>query len=224
MNFVDPLWQRALIDVARNKRVPVIFDEVASGLYRLGYKSCREILGVDPDIAAYAKLLTGGLVPMSVTLASNDIFSSFLGDSKAEALLHGHSYSAHPVGCIASIHALEAYINAVKGSSFYNETHVAQLSALASVQECMSLGTVLALKIKSRNGDTSSLVQSLVRRLNGKGYFIRPLGDVIYVMASLVTKPEESTKIVCLLQDVIIDEESDHNRKNEYQSHLNCVV
>mmetsp|Transcript_11419 Transcript_11419/g.16644 ORF Transcript_11419/g.16644 Transcript_11419/m.16644 type:complete len:107 (+) Transcript_11419:136-456(+) len=60
MKFIDPLWQRALMDVARAKFVPVIFDEVAAGLYRLGVSSCREIIQADPDIAAYAKLLTGG--------------------------------------------------------------------------------------------------------------------------------------------------------------------
>ena len=97
MKFVDPLWQRALMDVARSKSVPVIFDEIAAGLYRLGVASCREILKSDPDIASYAKLLTGGLVPMSVTLASDDVFSTFLGDSKAEALLHGHSYTGNIV-------------------------------------------------------------------------------------------------------------------------------
>jgi dethiobiotin synthetase/adenosylmethionine--8-amino-7-oxononanoate aminotransferase len=44
MKFIDPLWQRALIDVAKGHNVPVIFDEVASGLHRVGVKSCREIL------------------------------------------------------------------------------------------------------------------------------------------------------------------------------------
>jgi membrane protein CcdC involved in cytochrome C biogenesis len=46
MKFVDPLWQRALIDVAKAHNVPVIFDEVAAGLHRLGVKSCREILKI----------------------------------------------------------------------------------------------------------------------------------------------------------------------------------
>jgi dethiobiotin synthetase/adenosylmethionine--8-amino-7-oxononanoate aminotransferase len=228
MKFVDPLWQRALIDVARNKRVPVIFDEVATGLYRLGVKSCREIIGVNPDIAAYAKLLTGGLVPMSVTLASDDIFSSFVGDSKSEALLHGHSYSAHPVGCIASIHALEAYNDAISLENrkfpFFDELHVAQLSTLASVEECMSLGTVLALKVRSENGETSSLVQSLVQRIRENGCFIRPLGDIIYVMTSFVTERDECSTIIHLLQDAIIDEERNQKKNYVHQSNSLCVV
>ena len=98
MKFVDPLWQRALMDIARTKGVPIVFDEVASGLFRLGVNSCRKILKADPDIASYAKLLSGGIVPMSATLASEDVFETFLGDETSQALLHGHSYTAHPLG------------------------------------------------------------------------------------------------------------------------------
>ena len=55
MRFVDPHWQRALMDVACSKRVPIILHEIASGLSRVGVKSCREILGANPDIVSYAK-------------------------------------------------------------------------------------------------------------------------------------------------------------------------
>jgi dethiobiotin synthetase/adenosylmethionine--8-amino-7-oxononanoate aminotransferase len=47
----------------------------------------------------HAKLLTGGLVPLCTTLASESIYKAFLGSEKRDALLHGHSYTAHPVGC-----------------------------------------------------------------------------------------------------------------------------
>ena len=59
MLFVDPLYQQCLVEVARSRRIPVIFDEVFSGLWRLGRVSAAEILGEVPDIACYAKLLTG---------------------------------------------------------------------------------------------------------------------------------------------------------------------
>lgn len=68
-------------------------------MWRLGSRTAMERLGVKPDIACYAKLLTAGLMPMSVTLASEEVFGAFAGDSKAQALLHGHSYTAHPMGC-----------------------------------------------------------------------------------------------------------------------------
>jgi bifunctional dethiobiotin synthetase / adenosylmethionine---8-amino-7-oxononanoate aminotransferase len=85
--------------VCREERVPVIADEVFAGLWRLGHPSACQALNIQPDVACFAKLLTAGAVPMSVTLASEDVFKAFEGDSKAQALLHGHSYTAHPVGC-----------------------------------------------------------------------------------------------------------------------------
>lgn len=134
MVFVDPLFQRVLIDLVRADRdlfpasvpdgsaahsakdgtatwsgLPVVFDEVFVGLHRLGRPSASSFLGKDtkPDLACYAKILTGGLVPMSVTLASDAIFQCFWGDKKVDALLHGHSYTAHPMGCSVANKTLE---------------------------------------------------------------------------------------------------------------------
>ncbi|KAJ1327008.1 bifunctional dethiobiotin synthetase [Microdochium nivale] len=88
--------------------LPVIFDEVFVGLYRLGRFSAASLLGTSahPDISVHAKLLTGGLVPLCATLASTSIFRAFESDDKSDALLHGHSYTAHPVGCQVALESL----------------------------------------------------------------------------------------------------------------------
>ncbi|KAF9075993.1 pyridoxal phosphate-dependent transferase [Rhodocollybia butyracea] len=124
MIFVDPLFQRALVDVVRSPGLfpqedlaplphplPIIFDEVFTGFHRLGPLTPQTLLGpeIHPDIAVYAKMLTGGLVPMAVTLATKEVFDAFYysGDNeggrtkggKKDSLLHGHSYTAHAVGC-----------------------------------------------------------------------------------------------------------------------------
>lgn len=57
----------------------MIFDEVFCGLWRLGVESSRELLGEDPDVSCYAKLLTGGLVPMAATVATERVFDAFSG-------------------------------------------------------------------------------------------------------------------------------------------------
>ncbi len=79
--------------------LPIIADEVFTGLYRLGHKTSSGLIHLYPDISVHAKLLTGGLLPLSATLASESIFEVFLADGKEDALLHGHSYTANPVGC-----------------------------------------------------------------------------------------------------------------------------
>ena len=207
MKFVDPLWQRALMEVARAKRVPIVFDEVASGLFRVGVSSCREIIKMDPDIASYAKLLTGGIVPMSVTLTSEDVFETFLGDEKSQALLHGHSYTAHPIGCASALHALETYdaVLAKESSespirSFFDVDQVRQLSNLPLVEQSFSLGTVVAVTIRSDDsGGTGYAAGSrtgpIVKMLREQGVFARPLGNVLYIMSSPLTSREDCTRL-----------------------------
>ncbi|KIV95377.1 dethiobiotin synthase [Exophiala mesophila] len=153
MIFVDPLFQRTLITTVRAhphllgaepapsssqesspsqddplnwSGVPIIADEVFTGLYRLGRASSSSFLAssndsvnanstppiphtVAPDISVHAKLLTAGLLPLAITTASESIFSTFLSDSKTDALLHGHSYTAHPIGCMVGDKALNEY-------------------------------------------------------------------------------------------------------------------
>ncbi|GAA5974287.1 hypothetical protein JCM11641_006713 [Rhodosporidiobolus odoratus] len=96
---VDDSLRSSIDDTPVWRGLPIIFDEVFVGLHRLGRISASSFLATQPDIACYAKILTGGLVPMAVTLASDAIFRSFWTDKKVDALLHGHSYTAHATGC-----------------------------------------------------------------------------------------------------------------------------
>ncbi|KAJ3579137.1 hypothetical protein NPX13_g1418 [Xylaria arbuscula] len=127
MVLVDPLFQKTLVDVVRNNAsifgsdslstnspddkmwsgLPVVFDEVFTGLYRLGRPMAASFLDTHPDISVHAKLMTGGLVPLCVTLASESIFDAFASEEKSDALLHGHSYTAHPVGCQVALESLK---------------------------------------------------------------------------------------------------------------------
>lgn len=77
--------------LCRERGMPVIFDEVFTGCWRLGAPSAAALLGVQPDIACYAKLLTGGLVPLSATLASEGVFEAFQGGCGAAQ----HSAAQH---------------------------------------------------------------------------------------------------------------------------------
>ena len=62
--------------------MPVVLDEVFTGLFRIGGRTGGELAGIRPDIACYAKILTAGALPMAVTLATEDVFAAFDGTSK----------------------------------------------------------------------------------------------------------------------------------------------
>lgn len=232
MRFVDPLFQRVLIDVVRAREdlfamrdaplrtpaaprtehapgawrgLPVVFDEVFTGLFRLGFASATEVLGTTPDIACYAKILSGGLVPLAVTLATHDIFAAFADShEKAHALLHGHSYTAHPVGCAVANETLTLLDEMHRRGdwtphqrawghiwSFWDRAFVTRLSQHPRVTSAMALGTVLKIELADAHGGyASDAAASLLARLRQHGVHLRPLGNVVYAMSSLSTPAE----------------------------------
>jgi dethiobiotin synthetase/adenosylmethionine--8-amino-7-oxononanoate aminotransferase len=150
---------------------------------------------------------------MSVTLASEDVFESFLGDEKGQALLHGHSYTAHPVGCVSAIQALDAYEKVFADEEgdaslirqSFDIDEVIAMSHLPLVEKCFSLGTVLAVTIRPDEiGGTgyaaASRTTPIARHLRDHGVYARPLGNVIYIMASPVTSREECARVCRILK------------------------
>jgi len=132
-------------------------------------------------------VLTGGLLPLAVTLTSKSIFEAFLSDSKAEALLHGHSYTAHPIGCAVANETLAMLDKlalsddwiAAQGRwakddgqlspvwSLWDPGFVTAVSELPQVREVMAMGSVLAIKVEDHAaGYTSQSAQALFQALN----------------------------------------------------------
>jgi len=210
MRLIDPCFQRILVEEAKRRRIPVIFDEVFCGIWRLGVLSSTEVLHTYPDIAAYAKLLTGGLLPMAVTLTTEEVFDAFKADKKKFALLHGHSYTAYPVGCQVALESLAYYRKSPhwKGnemSAFWNMDKVKELSALSNVDMVSCLGTVLAIQLKSPQqqpqGYHAVITQEFLNSLLAQGVYTRPLGNVVYLMCSPCTPTEVCDQLLDKLLD-----------------------
>lgn len=200
MHMIDPLFQRMLVSECRKRRIPVIFDEVFSGFWRLGHESATELLGCLPDIACFGKLMTGGIIPLAATLATETVFDAFTGDSKLIALLHGHSYSAHAMGCAAAAKSIQWFkdpstntnIDHGKGQlkELWDMKFVHQISSFPAVKRVVALGTLLAIELRAKGADlgyASLQASSLVQQLREDGVFMRPLGNVIYLMCGPCT-------------------------------------
>ncbi|THZ02613.1 PLP-dependent transferase [Aureobasidium pullulans] len=250
MLFSDPLFQHILVKVTREqcpelygndeatpdselgwKGVPVVFDEVFTGLYRLGRFSSSSFVDVQPDISVHAKLLTGGLLPLCTTLASESIFEAFLSPEKSDALLHGHSYTAHAVGCDIAKYSLKTMQEMDEGStwtsfksawkqeegdakqnlwSMWSQDFVRELSLRSNVESVFALGSVLAISLKdpAGSGYTSTAATGLRDTLlhdssEENAIHSRVLGNVLYLMASMTTTPETIASIQRKVQAAI---------------------
>ena len=145
-----------------------------------------------------AKGLTGGYLPLAVTLAKEEIFAAFLTENKADALLHGHSFTANPLGCAAAIASIEfiqprVHQRTHKRYCMQHRFWAQSISDLPSAKNPRSIGTVMALELNvaQDQGYASHATDNISRFCFEQGLFIRPLGNTIYFMPPLIaTKPE----------------------------------
>ena len=227
MILIDPLFQSILMQKCKERKIPVVLDEVFAGIWRLGVEGAWELLDYEtPDISCYAKLLTGGLVPMAATVTTEEIFDSFYGPGKPQALLHGHSYTAYPIGCAVAAQALKVYTDetmnpnlssssssftssstttsksrrSIRLNEFWDETTLKRLSALDSVERIISVGCVFAMELKVPDGGptgyASNIAKDVVLKLRKYGIQARPIGNVLYLMASPTTPRESCNRML----------------------------
>ncbi|RAL50843.1 hypothetical protein DM860_015990 [Cuscuta australis] len=193
MEMIDPLFQRILTRECHRRKIPVIFDEVFTGFWRLGAESAAELLSCQPDIACFAKLMTGGVVPLAATLASKEL----------KALLHGHSYTAHALGCTAAVKSIKWFKDCKTNSNLthggrllkemWDENLVRHISLLPAVDRVVALGTLCAIELRvegSNAGYASLCASNLLHKLRGDGIYMRPLGNVVYLMCGPCTSPD----------------------------------
>ncbi len=103
----------------------LIFDEVVAGFGRMGTISASSYFGVMPDMIVSAKGLTNGAVPMGATFVQQKIYDAFMkGPEMGPELMHGYTYSGHPLACAAAIGALDTY---EEGHIFENATKMAPI-------------------------------------------------------------------------------------------------
>ena len=103
-------YLKGIADLCRAHDVLLIADEIATGFGRTGAMFACEKEDVAPDILCLGKGITGGYLPVAVTLATSDIFDAFLGDdTEGRTFFHGHTYTGNPLGCAAALAAIERF-------------------------------------------------------------------------------------------------------------------
>jgi adenosylmethionine-8-amino-7-oxononanoate aminotransferase len=188
MRFHSARFLRALCLLFRERGVPVIFDEVMTGFGRTGRFFAFQQAGFSPDLLCLSKGITGGILPLAVTIASNALFDSFLGADFQRALAHGHSYTANPVACAAALASLALHesTNSAGQVARINQRlalHLERLSTHPKVEKTRLLGGVAAFDlVQADPGYASESGQALSLALQQRGVLLRPLGNVVYLM------------------------------------------
>lgn len=165
-----------------------IADEVMTGWGRTGTLLACEQAGVVPDLLCLSKGLTGGAVPLAVTLASEAIFEAHRSSERARMFFHSSSYTANPIACAAAAANLaiwreEPVLARVATLAERQRVRLAALARVPGVHNPRAIGTVAAVELGDPAGAyLSTLGPRLLAFFRDRDLLLRPLGNTVYVM------------------------------------------
>ncbi|MGA3302966.1 MAG: adenosylmethionine--8-amino-7-oxononanoate transaminase [Methylovirgula sp.] len=196
MIFHEPEVLRHIRATADKHDLLLIFDEIFTGFGRTGTLFATEAAGVSPDILCLGKALTGGIMTLAATLATEKIFEAFWSNDPTHALMHGPTFMANALACAAANASLDL---------FETEPRLEQVAAIEAALEeslapCRDVGDVKDVRVKGAIGVIEMKnrfdVEAAKRRFVDLGVFIRPFGRIIYVTPAFTILPQELQRLI----------------------------
>ncbi len=219
MYVYPPAYLRKLRALTRELDILLIFDEVVTGFGRTGDMFAYQKAGAVPDIIGLAKGLTGGTMPLSLTVCTEEIFRAFYDDYlKYKTFFHGHSYTANPLACVAASTNLRVFreekiLDTYAQDRLYFQEKIREFASLDFVDDIRYLGWAGAVDIVREQGKSpgtgtpfspeTRIGLKIYQNSLKNGLVLRPLGDSIYWMLPLVTTKQDIRIIMERSMDVI---------------------
>lgn len=198
MLMYEAAYLDQLIETCQKHGILTIADEVMTGFGRTGkYFSC-EALTTRPDIFCLSKGLTGGTMPLGVTTCNKQVFDAFLSNDKLKTLYHGHSFTANPVACAASLASMDILLSPETLPNLQRITakhaeFAQKLEGHPKLKAVRQAGTILAMEWET--GNDSSYLSELRNRLYlyflERGIVLRPLGNILYILPPYVISNDD---------------------------------
>lgn len=198
MRMSRPDFIKQMIAKLREHGILVIFDEVMTGFGRTGTIFAFEQVGIMPDFLCVSKGITGGFLPLSLTVTTDNIYDAFVNTDSRYVFAHGHSYTANPIACAAAVASWELLNKSETKENLkvINQEHIKGISYLKenckdNIEKTRITGTIAAFDICA-NSQISD-IQVLRQKFLAKGLLLRPLGSTFYLIPPYsITKAELS--------------------------------
>jgi adenosylmethionine-8-amino-7-oxononanoate aminotransferase len=208
MHMCTPRFMREIEKLVRSHGILIIYDEAMTGFGRTGKYFACTTAQTTPDIICLAKSISGGFLPLAMTVCSEKIYAAFLDNSPTKMLTHGHSFMANPLGCAAGIASLKLLEDEKVQSQIkmIQETHTKNLLAIAElelIEKPRLCGTISAFnfKVEAQYGSQESI--KLQQRFLNNGLLLRPLGNAIYLLPPYcITQEELSSAYNVIIQEI----------------------
>jgi len=190
--------------IAKKHNILFIADEIATGFYRTGERFACNEAGISPDILCVGKALTGGAITLGATLATEEIFAAFCDDNPDFAFMHGPTYMANPLACSAANASLDL---------FETEPRSAQVQQIekqlqAELEPCRALPDIVDVRVKGAIGvvqlEPAKMQKDALRqKFIDRSVWLRPLGDIVYIMPAFTISADELTKLTRSVVEVL---------------------
>ncbi|ATE64465.1 adenosylmethionine--8-amino-7-oxononanoate transaminase [Rhizorhabdus dicambivorans] len=187
MLIYPPHVLKSLRDICAREGVLFIADEVMTGWGRTGMVFACQHAGIAPDLMCLSKGLTGGAVPLAVTMATRAIFDAHLSDDRGRMFFHSSSYTANPIACAAANANLAIWRDEPVMARIIDLAR-RQVERLERIEDPLivgkrQLGTITAMEFVDPYGDyLSAMGPMLGRFFRDRGLLLRPMGNTVYVM------------------------------------------
>lgn len=200
-------------ELASQYQVKIICDEVFTGFYRTGKLFAFEHSKLRPDFLCLSKGLTGGFLPLSVTLTTDSVYDCFYNGDMRQAFLHGHSYTANPIACRVALETLRMlgepeWQAKVTEITDWQKQFLEEIANHPKIHAARQLGTIAAMEISDEDpnyfkGDFSYRFNQAALK---KGVLLRPLGGTVYsVPPYCITKPQLK-KVYSTIEELVNQE------------------
>lgn len=217
MRMHRPVFLQAVVERLHRHGILVVFDEVMTGFGRTGDLFACRTAQITPDFICLSKGITGGFLPFAATVTTQDIYEAFLDPSIDRAFLHGHSFTANPLGCAAALASLELLqhpecTTARRQIEQHHQTVLADMLTRhipARVHRLRITGTIAAFDLVCNDeGYRSALAPALKDIFFKRGLLLRPLGNTLYLMPPYCISTEDLDRTTRIIDDVLSNLES----------------
>ena len=199
---------KRILKLARSAGLYLIFDEIMTGFGRTGSVFAFEQLGITPDLLCLSKGLTGGALPLALTISTHSIYKDFLSSKKEKAFLHGHSFTGNPFSCAAAVASLKLLkknehqlLKKWKEIESIHQERIQALKKSPQIQDKRAKGLIAVVQKKGSYG--SDFAETVSKKALKQGVFLRPLGGTMYILPPYCITKQELHKVWDVIESCI---------------------
>jgi adenosylmethionine-8-amino-7-oxononanoate aminotransferase len=205
MGMYSPVYLQHVREICTKYQVHIIADEIAVGFGRTGTMFACEQAEIKPDFMCLSKGITGGYLPLSVTLTTDEIYQAFYDDSVARGFLHSHSYTGNALACSAALATLAIFEqdqvlkNNEKTQAYINE----KLRAWNDlpIKHLRHQGMIWAFDVISTS---NQFQQAFYQQSLSQGLLLRPIGNTVYFMPPYVINASEADFMISTTRSLVM--------------------